>query len=264
MSSIENIKLVDLIRRIAGKNDEDSIKIFTGIVLDNSDAFTKGTITVQEITGKVYTDLEPYTQDYNPNADNYNSGVTERTPMIHDDVELQPLPGDYNFVIPSINSYVRVCYSKYNAPFVMQMEDVDSIHNATRDGVVIISMDKDQYSITASQSIISLNNTSNSLSVGSNTNYTLITQQNNQIDFKVNNGIEVLLDTKFDAKTPSGAELTLDTLITIKNNTTSLLEILQDFITNLNSGSNSGGAIVFATDPAFTLLLTKISALLGS
>lgn len=130
-------KIVNAIRQAVGNLIKDDVKIFTGIVVDNTDAITNGVISVQQVSGKVVTkvskDMNYSFNQTDLNADEITEKLNQQAgPLIFENVELQASPGDFFFVVPSLGSYVRVVYSTYQAPFVLQYSDAD--HTSTNFG----------------------------------------------------------------------------------------------------------------------------------
>ena len=79
-------------------------------------------------------------------------------------------------------------------------------------------------------------------------------------------GAEVDINDTVDLKAAAGAEIKLDALVSIKNNTTTLLAVLSDLITTLQSltvtVSGSSGIVSAATIAALTVVQNEITTLL--
>jgi DNA helicase TIP49 (TBP-interacting protein) len=120
----DDILLVNAIRKAVGNTLKDDVKIFTGLVTDVSTALTDGTISVQQITGKVNTYIQEKDPMYSYNQqknDNLTTNLNNQTgQLIWDSVQLQASPGDALLLVPKLNSYVKVAYSTFQTPFVIQ------------------------------------------------------------------------------------------------------------------------------------------------
>lgn len=140
-------KLVNAIKQAAGVIGNDNVFIFLGEVVDNSLAISDGIISVAQITGKVVSSAD-VDLNYSTNQQKLDQPTQKQNlnnqagPLVFDNVELQSMPGDTFFIIPKVGSYVRVCYTKYQTPFVIQIQDSDYQHNSVGDTMVNIDSDR--------------------------------------------------------------------------------------------------------------------------
>lgn len=236
-------RLVQAIKQAAGQLGRDEVQIFLGVVIDNSVASTEGSITVQVISGKnisIFTNINSdylvdnlgqtqviSDQDANEQL-NLQAGGTNYL-----NVELQAQPGDWHFQIPSLGSYVRVCSTKFQTPFVLQYQDIDSTWSSI--GQTSLQTNSGGHIISASGSQIQTTPTGNTFTVSTSDNNTNITQTNNSVGITINEGATVNLDTKFDVKANNGAEIVGDTKISIKNNSQNLATLLSQLCSQLNT-----------------------------
>lgn len=228
-------KLVLAIRKAVDKIGQDQVFIFTGQVIDVDNA-SSGTIRVQQITGKVSTDIQPVDQNYSFNSQ-YQQPIndtndllnTQAAPLVFD-CYLQPETGDFMYVIPIVGSYVTVCHTTFQDPFIIGFQDVSFLSNSI--GSTSYTMDVFGQTFSSNNTNIGLNNTSVSIGIDSGSN--------------------ILINDKVDIKSTNSAEITMDSKLSIKNNSASLVDLLTDIKTCLNDISN---AVIPTTIP------TTLSAL---
>ena len=139
-------KLVNAIRSAVGEIQNDRVFIFTGKVVDISDASVDGTIQVQQINGKVASSILQKDPEYSFNQQGAN--VDYQTNLINQQagplvftVDLQPSPGGFFYVVPTINSYVTVAYSTFQNPFVISFQDASYMVQQVGDNTQLMISD---------------------------------------------------------------------------------------------------------------------------
>lgn len=253
-------KLVNAIRSAVGKVTEDIIYIFTGEVVDNSNAMIDGTIEVIQISGKVSSTianknaLYSYNQqtagDINNNLLNGQAGPLTFT------VDLQAQIGDTLFVVPVIGSYVTCIRSTYQNPFVISFQDAQFFSNAIGDTTYIMD--------AAGQTFSAANAMNLSIDSGS-----IISLNGTVINLSVPDGASLNLDTKFNVLAHNGAEIMGDTKLTIKTTSASLKDLLTDVKTCLNDMANatiptSSPTTLGTLNPDILVQVTNISTLINA
>lgn len=243
-------RLTDAIKKCVEKTGEDIVYIFTGKVIDNSDAMINGTVQVQQITSKISSDIQEQDTLYSFNQQNSGTNFNEvlqnqAGPLIFT-CYLQPEIGDYQFVIPVNNSYVTVCHTSFQDAFILGFQDIQYFSNSIMSTSQI--MDSKGHTFSSNDTFINISN---------------------DIVLSVNDGSNLKLDTKVDLKSSNGAEIKMDTLISIKNSTTSMLNLmnvvvsaLQDIATTTCANGTQIGVITPDLLIQITNLQTDINNLL--
>ena len=234
--------LFSLIRKI-----DNAANIFIGEVL--SIDVEGRTCIIKEITGVANDGVDETGLTNQTYIDYIN------TPMVHEDVALMSGGNidDGFLLIPKVGSQVTCMVTKTQQTFIIQYTALDNVY---------ITPSK-QYEIHVNKNTLVVAESSIDLKV--NNGAEIIA--NTDVDLKAKDGGEVKIDSKFDIKSANGANINGDTKITIKNNADSLVNILGDLMTALQSitvtcaspGSPSTPPINLAQ---FVLLNTRIQNLL--
>lgn len=99
MNESYNRSLVAAVQKLAGTYNTDTVSLLTGKVLSVDE--NVGTCKVEAITGNATTDV--------------------------DGVELQVVVADGLLFVPKVGSEVKIVYSTYTTPFIVQFSDLDKI-----------------------------------------------------------------------------------------------------------------------------------------
>lgn len=278
--------LVQAIKQCVGNIANDSVHIFLGMVTDNSLAISDGTISVQQMSGKNITNIQTKDMNYSFNQQSNDAQTATDAvnsyngPLIFDAVELQASIGDAYFVIPKIGSHVRIAYSKYQPPFVLQIQDIQSsINSITDDSDNFTTLDQSAstYQINSNNVLTTFDNLGVYISTNNAKSEFILEDYGTSDDpdspggvkLSVNNGATVFTQTdmNMDLSVKSGAEITLDTLVTIKNQSDSLGSIMQDLLTailQLTVTTPSGpSTLPLINSPSFIDIQTRLSTLLS-
>lgn len=200
-------KLTDAIKLAAGTSMFDDVIIFTGQVIDTQYAYSDGVISVKQITGQVASEVEQVDPKLSINQKtNYDLTklVNESLgDVIFENVSLQASPGEAMFMIPAIGSHVTVCYSKYQDPFILTVQDITSLINYIGETYIIQNQ--------------------TNVAVGYKNNYLISTTDLIELDADSGKKINLIVN--------SGSSIILNDKILIQNASTTLKIIL----TNLNS-----------------------------
>jgi hypothetical protein len=113
MNESYNRSLVSAVQKLAGTYNADTVSILTGKVLSVDE--NAGTCKVEAITGSATTDV--------------------------DGVELQTVVADGLLFIPKVDSEVKIAYSTYTTPFIVQYGDLDKIVIAAETSIDIFCED---------------------------------------------------------------------------------------------------------------------------
>lgn len=233
-------RLTEAIKKCVDKRGVDKVFIFTGKVVDNSQATVNGTVQVQQLNSTIVTSVQEQdtTYSYNQQSDGTTNNdllQNQAGPLVFT-CYIQPEVGDYQFVVPVNNSYVTVCHTTFQDAFIISFQDVQYFSNAIQTTSYIMDSDGQTMATDGTQ----LNVTSTN------------------IGLSVNNGANLSLDTTIDIKSKNGAEIVMDTMLSIKNSSTDLKTILS----NMNSAVSQLATIVetlTAPNPALDALIAEIT-----
>lgn len=233
-------RLTDAIKKCVGKTGEDKVFIFTGKVVDNSQATVDGTVQVQQVNSTIITSIQNQdtTYSYNQQEDGTTNNLlleNQAGPLIFT-CYIQPEVGDYQFVIPINGSYVTVCHTTFQDAFIIGFQDVSYFSNAIQKTSYIMDSDGQTMATDGTQINITSTNISSS----------------------VNDGASLSLDTAVDIKAKNGAEIAMDTMLSIKNSSTDLKTILS----NMNSAISQIATLVeglTAPNPSLDALIVQVT-----
>lgn len=242
MSNSEQ-RLIQALKKASNQIQNDYVQVFTGIVTSNVNAFNDGTVDVQQIDGKIVSNILPLTNDsewrkYNneqdiktDDAENFHANTGG--PKIWLNVDLQAMPGDYEFAVPKEGTYVKVAFSTYQQPFILQMQDIDYYSSYRFDSDVGEISDQTGLTLSASASSINISTNGNTLFSGVGLNYTTIFNTQEKIGFEVADGAKQALTDTFILNGKDGAILSGGSKLSLKNNTTNLVDLLTEIKTAL-------------------------------
>lgn len=120
MNEQHDRSIISSIQKMAGSYNADTVYLVTGTVSKVDEG--AGTCDVDAITGNATTEIQG--------------------------VEFQAVVSDGVCIVPAIGSEVKVCFSKYTQPFIVQYSEVDKMYlsgvqiqfnNGSFDGLVKIS-----------------------------------------------------------------------------------------------------------------------------
>lgn len=253
--------IVEAIQRCMNKTGEDKVFIFTGQVTDNSNAMVDGTVQVQQVTSKIAANIQPqddlYSYNQQDNGMSFDTTLQNQAGALVFTCYLQAEVGDYMFSIPVVNSYVTVCHTTFQDPFIISFQDVNYFSNAV--STTSQNMDANGHTFSSTNTFVNINPSIIDLSVDSGASLKLDTN----VDLKTSSNAELKMDSKIDLKSQNAAEITLDTLISIKNNTTSLVTLMTDIKTALQDVAGttipSGGGVIGTLTPDLLIQITNIS-----
>lgn len=100
MNEQHDRSIITAIRKMSGTFDVDQVYLVTGMVTAINE--TAGTCTVEAISGNATTEIK--------------------------NVEFQTVVSDGILIIPRLNSEVKVLFSKYTDPFIVQYSEVEKIY----------------------------------------------------------------------------------------------------------------------------------------